>query len=119
MDLTYNYADCPPQFVTFERHLGQKVYTINFQVEELQGSELQDGRKYRYNTITLPVGQYDRDTVISALIRQKYRDDEMQAIINNYLLDQDDKEAVEEFNMMQEYRKFAKNLADKFLQAIQ
>lgn len=35
MDLTYNYADATPQFVTFERHLGQKVYTINFNVEEM------------------------------------------------------------------------------------
>ena len=119
MDLTYNYADCPPSFVTFERHLGQKVYTINFQVEELSGEEAQDGRKFRYNTVTLPVGQYDRDTVISTLIRQKYRDDEMQAIVNNYLFDKDDEEALAEFNVMQEYRRFAKKVADQFLQEIQ
>ena len=119
MDLTYNYADCPPPFVTFERHLGQKVYTINFRVEELSGEEAQDGRKFRYNTVTLPVGQYDRDTVISTLIRQKYRDDEMQAIVNNYLFDKDDEEALAEFNVMQEYRRFAKKVADQFLQEIQ
>lgn len=119
MDLTYNYADATPQFVTFERHLGQKVYTINFNVEEMSGEETENGQRFRYNTVTLPVGQFDRDTVISTLIRQRYRDDEMQAIINNYLLDPDDKEAVTEFNVMQDYRKFAKTVADKFLQAIE
>ena len=118
MDLTYNYADCPPQLATFERHLGQKVYTINFNIEELDDTETQDGRRYRYNTVTLPVGKFDRDTIISTLIRQKYRDDEMQAIINNYLLDPEDAEAVAEFNMMQEYRRFAKTVADEFLQIL-
>ena len=118
MDLTYNYADCPPQFATFERHLGQKVYTINFNVEEQDGTESQNGQRYRYNTVTLPVGQFDRATVISTLIRQKYRDDEMQAIINNYLLDPEDAEAVAEFNMMQEYRRFAKTVADAFIQTL-
>lgn len=119
MDLTYNYSDCKPQFVTCERHLGQNVYTINFNVIELSEEEQENGQKYRYNTVIFPVGQYDRDTVISTLIRQKYRDDEMQAIINNYLLDSNDEEAIREFNAMQEYRKYAKQVADLFLQAIE
>lgn len=118
MDLVYNHADCMPQFISCSRHLGQKVYTINFHIEELGEDERQDGQRFRYHTVTLPIGQYDRATVISTLIRQKYRDDEMQAIINNYLLDPDDEEVVAEFNEMQEYRRFAKTLADEFLQAI-
>lgn len=113
-----NYAYTQPQFVTFYYHLGQKVYTINFNVKELSEGEVQGGQRFSYNTVTLPVGQYDRDTVISTLIRQRYRDDEMQAIINNYLLDPEDVEAITEFNLMQEYRKFAKTVADQFLQTI-
>lgn len=119
MDLMYNYVDCPPQFVTYTRYLGQKVYTINYGLEEVIAEESQGELKYRYVTTSLPAGQYDRATVISTIIRQKYRDDEMQAIINNYLLDPEDPEALLEFNQMQEYRKFAKRVADDFLKAIE
>lgn len=113
----YDYLDVQPPFITYTRHLGQKVYTINFNVEEVNESDSYEC-KFRYNTVTLPVGRYDRATVISAIIRQRYSDDEMQAIINNYLLDPNNSEAVVEFNEMQEYRKHAKNIADQFLQEI-
>lgn len=118
MDLTYNYSDIEPQFVTCERNLGRNVYTINFDVKKLTKKEATDGQKYKYHTITLPAGQYDRNTVISAIICQRYSNDEMQAIINNYLLDEADSDALQEFTTMQEYRKFAKQLADKFLAEI-
>lgn len=118
MDLTYNYSDIEPQFVTCERNLGRNVYTINFGVVKLTKKEQADGQKYKYHSITLPAGQYDRSTVISAIICQRYTNDEMQAIINNYLLDNTDEEAIQEFNAMQEYRRFAKRTADEFLAVI-
>lgn len=118
MDLTYNYSDIEPQFVTCERNLGRNVYTINFDVKKLAEVEVIDGQKYKYHTITLPAGRYDRSTVISSIICQRYSNDEMQAIINNYLLDGTDEDALQEFIAMQEYRKFAKQLADKFLAEI-
>ena len=112
----YRYSDTQPQFVTHTCHLGRKVYTINYNIKEVA---LGFGGKYRYNTITLPVGQYDRATVISAIIRHKYSDDKMQAIINNYLLDPNNEEVVKEFIEMQEYRRFAKSLADDFIKEIE
>lgn len=118
MDLLYNYTDAPPQFVTYKKHLGQKIYTINYHVEHIDYDE-QHGQPWRYSTVTLPVGRYDRATVISAVIRQRYSDDEMQAIINNYLLDPTDAEAIMEFNAMQDYRRFAKSLADEFIKEIE
>ena len=87
---------------------------MNINIEKVDN----DTERYRFSSVTLPVGQYDRATVISAIIRQRYSDDEMQAIINNYLLDPNDAEAVKEFNEMQAYRKHAKNIADQFLQEI-
>jgi hypothetical protein len=39
----------------------------------------------------------------------------MQAIINNYLLDSDNLNAIEEFNQMQDWRKFAKSYAKEIL----
>ncbi len=80
----FNYSNEEPQFVTCDRHLGQKVYTINFNIEEIEDEE-QYGQRYRYCSVTLPVGRYDRSAVISAIIRHRYDDDKMQAIINNYL----------------------------------
>ena len=118
MDLTYNYSDIEPQFVTCERNVGRNVYTINFDVKKLTKKEAIDGQKYKYHSITLPAGQYDRSTVISSIICQRYSNDEMQAIINNYLLDEADPDALQEFATMQEYRKFAKQLADKFMAEI-
>lgn len=117
MKLTDFYLDVRPDFIVLKKYLGQKVYTINYNIRT---SEENDGfgGSFKYNSITLPNNQYDRSTVISAVIRQKYSDDEMQAIINNYLLDPDDTEAVAEFNQMQQYRKFAKKLADEFIEAI-
>lgn len=112
--MKYNYSDIKPLPIIYTRCLGQKVYTINFNIEEVDN----DTERYRFSSVTLPVGQYDRATVISAIIRQRYSDDEMQAIINNYLLDPNDAEAVAEFNQMQQYRKFAKKLADEFIEAI-
>lgn len=113
----FNYSNEEPQFVTCDRHLGQKVYTINFNIEEIEDEE-QYGQRYRYCSVTLPVGRYDRSAVISAIIRHRYDDDKMQAIINNYLLDKGDVESVMEFDAMQEYRKFAKKIADMFLETI-
>lgn len=118
MDLTYNYSDIVPQFVTCERDLGRNVYTINFDVEKLKKSEAVEERKYKYLSVTLPAGMYDRNTVISTIICNRYSNDEMQAIINNYLLDSSDEEAVAEFDEMQHYRKHAKEIADKFLAEI-
>lgn len=114
MNLLHNYSNIQPQFVACEKYLGQRVYTINFDIEEIHD----DMYQFRYHSVTLPIGKFDRATVISTIIRNRYRDDEMQAIINNYLLDPNDGEAIREFDEMQEYRRYAKNIADQFLQEI-
>jgi hypothetical protein len=44
-----------------------------------------------------------------------YSDKEMFAIINNYLLDQDNEDTLKEFNEMQDVRKEAKLLAKQIL----
>lgn len=116
MDLMYNYSDTQPPFVICEKHLGQKTYTINYNIEKLEEERL--GQQYRYSTVTLPAGEYDRATVISTIIRHRYSDDEMQAIINNYLLDPSDEESIGEFYEMQNYRRFAKSVADRFVDYI-
>lgn len=57
------------------------------------------------------VDKMDYPTIVSALIRSRYSDDDMTAVINNYLLSPDDDVAKSEFGAMQEWRKHAKEVA--------
>ena len=116
MQIEYNYHHRKPQFVVSERYLGMIQYTINYSVEDI--SESENTQEYRYLTVELPPGVRDRGAVISAIIRQRYSDDEMQAIINNYLLDESDAEARQKFQTMQQYRQYAKSIANKFIDEI-
>jgi len=56
--------------------------------------------------------------LVSRIIRDRYSDDSMQAIINNHLLEANDEEHEQAYNEMQEYRAYAKTTAraiiDKF-----
>lgn len=54
----------------------------------------------------------DRAAIITAIVRAHYNADEMEAILNNYLLDQEDADARAEFEAMQEWRRLAKAAAD-------
>ena len=81
------------------------LYTINF---DQQGDTCQ----------SVNVAKVDYPTVTSAIIRHRYPDDDMTAVINNYLLSPDDDVAKSEFGAMQEWRKHAKEVADHVLNPI-
>ena len=87
--------------VTYIIKYGQKIFSVSIPAD----GELQ--------TVTLPRGVFSRDAIISAIVRLRYPEDRMEAVINNYLLNQEDNEASEEFADMQNWRKFAKNKADE------
>ena len=57
---------------------------------------------------------YEYGHIVSSIIRSKYDDNEMQAIINNYLLDQSE-EHTEKFNKMQLWRNKAKEVAKEVM----
>ncbi len=118
MNINYQYSDIEPQFIVNNRNLGRNEYTINFDVEVLGKKERTSDKKYRYQSISLPPGISDRDTVISKLVCSHYTNDEMTAVINNYLLDDGDEESIAEFKEMQNWRKHSKEIADKFEAAI-
>ena len=65
---------------------------------------------YTYEAFRTPLS-YDYSTLVSAIIREKYSDDKMQAIINNYLMEINDSEHKKEFDEMQEWRAHAKEIA--------
>ena len=115
MCINYQYSESIPQFITYIRYLGAKKYTINFDVER----DPLDEQVFKYIAIQFPLELCGRDSIISAIVQFRYPSDKMQAIINNYLLDSSDEEAVAEFKEMQAWRKHAKEIADRFLAEIQ
>lgn len=74
--------------------------------------------------ITLPTAVWNYGAIVSALIRHKYSESEVEAIVNNALLlmqnpssvsEEDSTEKVNEFNEFQEYREKCKARAKELL----
>lgn len=126
--------------------------TLNYNILELSPSEIQSlwnnqypnesetpadwfvvEHKYMYNSVTIGGAKWKYDEVVSAIIRDKYREDEMEAITNNlaavnamffqtlvndgivgaiqYLRDSYKSDDTERFKEMQEWRALAKKEA--------
>lgn len=113
---TWNYSDELPKAITTTKHLGCRVITLNYGAMENDeaGSE-NVNQRYKYGSVRLAPGVSDYRSIVAALVNNEFDSDEMQAIINNYLLDGDDPEAVAEFNQMQAFRAFAKRIAREFV----
>lgn len=92
----------------------QKSHIINFNIEELE-----DGT-FEYESATIEPGQFDRDHIVSAIIRCRYSQDKMEAIQNNFLRllagGQRDQTIEDEFHQMTEWRDMAKSIADGILE---
>ena len=70
---------------------------------------------FAWREISIRFTNFNYGGLVDALINIKYSPDAMTAIINNYLLDQDNVDAKSEFNEMQAYRKEAKAIAREIL----
>ena len=46
-------------------------------------SDFIESHKYRYNTLTIGSGQFHYDGIVNAIIRDRYKADQMEAITNN------------------------------------
>ena len=130
-------------------------FILNYNVKETTGEEIlllwqefnignpngigqpddyfKEEHKYNFNQVIMPMGKWKYDEVVSAIIRDKYREDEMEAITNNmnavvseflatlvsegiiqatkYLMEHIDAEKMKQFKEMQEWRVFAKKEA--------
>lgn len=87
-------------------------HTVNFNCEETNTG----GYKYRWQSVTLPLGVFTYPAIVSAIITERYPEDQMQAVVNNYLADTPTDEEMEEFKAMQSWRAFAKKVAKEALQ---
>ena len=130
-------------------------FILNYNVKETTGEEIlllwqefnignpngigepddyfKEEHKYNYNQVIVPIGKWNYSELVSAIIRDKYREDEMEAITNNmnavvseflatlvsdgivkatkYLVENIDAEKMKQFKEMQEWRVFAKKEA--------
>lgn len=96
-----------------------------------------DENKYVYNSVSVPMGQWSYGGIVNAIIRDKYKVDEMESITNNmaainaafmqelvsggiveairYLKESADSEDTEIFKQMQEWRAMAKKEAKSII----
>ena len=98
--------------------VGKKFAQPQYSITYSLSLDLDSGDETNQKTIVLPPGIPTRDIVIDAIITDAYPTDKMQAVQNNYLLDPNDEEAVEEMNVMQGCRRHAKMIADEFIEYI-
>lgn len=115
MFITYNQGNEQPQRIRHNIKLGLRQYTIAFDVHIVKEGE---NEEYKWCEITLPVGTPTYSQLVSAIIHGRYSDDAMQAIINNYLLEDEDSEHQKEWNDMQMWRVEAKRMAKEILEEI-
>lgn len=139
--------------VSVERHGTRR--TLNYNVRELGESELKElwdkelnkedtsyevfarEHKYSYNSLSIGNGRWGYNGIVEAIIREKYSNDQMEAITNNvnvivaeffntlvtdgladsikYLLSSVKSENMENFKEMQEWRALAKREARSIL----
>lgn len=106
--------------LSYSLNLGQKQYLI-----EIFNDETQQGL-----TIELPAGKWDKGIIVNLLVRSKYPQDSVEALVNNHLLAmaewQDKLFAGEnpgkfedpEYNKLQAWRATSKELANKIIEEI-
>lgn len=109
------YSQEPPRLKEVGRTVNPVTQTtlINFDVRE----EDSEQGKYSYLQVEMYPSQMHRSAIISAVIRAKYDQDEMEAIINNYLENPDDEGALVDIREMQTWRCRAKHIATEALRS--
>ena len=103
----------------YSNDAGLRKYTVEVFDNETQESLI----------VNLPAGHYDRGTIINALVRVKYTQDHVEAIVNNHFLaigawiDAKFAGSIDtfedpEYEALQAWRAESKELADKIISMI-
>lgn len=106
--MVWIYTATEPKPVETRMHLGQKQRTVNYLAQPVAD---ETGYKFRHKAVTLEPGIFCYDAIVDAIITAEYPNGKMQAIINNYLADPSNDDAVEEMLEMQNDRAMAKHFA--------
>lgn len=102
-----------PDFIVISRSRSHYFTTLNFE----------DGIGTQFSvTITtdkrLTSSQADYHQVVNAIIRSAYAQQDVEAIVNNYLADSTDADAVAEMQQMQQWRTLAKEVGKRFREEV-
>lgn len=97
--------------------LGQKQRTVNFNVQQIDPTE-EGGYTWRWQSVTLPPGVWAYGPIVDAIVTERYPAADMQAVVNNYLADPSKPDTAGEFNAMQDWRTFAKEVAKEALNVL-
>lgn len=112
--MAWIYTATEPQPVERKTHLGMRQRTVNYNIATI-GGDTPTGYKYKHQAVTLEPGVWCYDAIVSALVTAEYPRDRMDAIVNNYLADPTNDNAIEEMLEMQSWRKAAKQIAKEAL----
>lgn len=113
--MVWIYTATEPKPVETRNHLGMRRRTVNYNIAHL-GENDPSGHKFRHKAVTLEPGVWRYDAIVSALVNAEYPTDKMQAIVNNYLADPTDDNALEEMRGVQNWRKSAKIIAKEAIE---
>lgn len=112
-----------PEAIRYQISLGLRKYTIAFDVKEVaqesDNEEANNATSYEWCEATFPVGVPTYANLVAAFVHGRYTDDDMQALVNNHLLDEGDELQEAEWNAMQEWRKECKQLAKNILERLE
>lgn len=104
-----------PQQIRYKIKLGLRQYTVAFDIQELEES---GEAKFQWSEATFDLGKPTYSQLVAAIVQSRYPNDDMQAIINNHLLDDGDAEHEAEWQAMQTWRAEAKVQAKKILEEL-
>lgn len=97
-----------PDSVSRDMQFGEFVYTIRVEIVENEEG-------YCWFDTTLPKGVWNRNAIITAIVRLRYSADDVEAIVNNVLSDPLDESRMAEYKALQEWRKKAKEYASELM----
>lgn len=115
-----SYFDSEPQLVTNEGNDILICFDVEHATEERTptgGGEPEQIEVIKAYAVRVP-HPIDRGRIIDAIITAMYPSDRMQAVVNNYLLNQKDSERKAEFQEMQAWRAHAKEVATQVIESV-
>lgn len=107
------YFDSDPQLVTNEGNEVMICFDVEHTTEErtpMGGGEPEQVQVTKAHVVRV-AHPLERGKIIDAIITAAYPSDKMQAVVNNYLMNQKDSERKADFQQMQEWRALAKQVA--------
>lgn len=103
-DLNWKYGDEKPTLVEKSKRDIRLVFLVNFSSEQIEGT-------WRWLSVEVPY-TWVKGIVISKIIRMKYSTDDVEAILNNILQDPLNEKRLEEYQALQQWRNYAKDVAN-------